>query len=65
MTPTTDNNAEKTKLTTGQVAPDRRFPPLCIADKGKVRIGGQGPLFRPSIADAGKVRLGGQGPVFR
>lgn len=37
-----------------------------IADAGKVRLGGQGPVFRPAaIADAGKVRLGGQGPVFR
>ena len=42
-----------------------RFPPISIRDNGKVHIGGQGPLFRPSIADAGKVRLGGQGPLFR
>ncbi|MBV8912404.1 MAG: hypothetical protein JOZ05_05090 [Acetobacteraceae bacterium] len=50
-------------LQTGQV---RRFPPLPIADNGKVRLGGQGPLFRPAIiADAGKVRIGGQGPIFR
>ncbi|HYZ64000.1 MAG TPA: hypothetical protein VE650_16250 [Acetobacteraceae bacterium] len=45
-------------------APDRRFPPLAIADRGKVRLGGQGPCFR-AIADAGKVRVGGQGPIFR
>lgn len=45
---------------------DRRFPPMSVVDTGKVRIGGQGPIFRPaSIADAGKVRLGGQGPIFR
>jgi hypothetical protein len=44
----------------------RRFPPLPIADAGKVRLGGQGPVFRvAAIADSGKVRLGGQGPVFR
>ena len=65
MAPTIDNNATETELTTVQVASDRRFPPVQIVDNGKVRIGGQGPLFRPSIADAGKVRLGGQGPIFR
>jgi hypothetical protein len=44
----------------------RQFPPLCIADNGKVRIGGQGPIFRAAaIFDAGKVRIGGQGPIFR
>jgi hypothetical protein len=44
----------------------RRFPPLRIADSGKVRVGGQGPCFRPaSIVDKGKVRVGGQGPIFR
>jgi len=48
-----------------QVAPERRFPPLSIADNRKVRVGGQGPIFRRPIADAGKVRLGGQGPIFR
>ena len=65
MTPTVDNNAPNTELATVQVSPDRRSPPIQIVDNGKVRIGGQGPLFRPSIADAGKVRLGGQGPIFR
>ncbi len=40
--------------------------PSCVADHGKVRIGGQGPVFRAAkINDAGKVRLGGQGPLFR
>ncbi|GAC1343503.1 MAG: hypothetical protein NVSMB18_19450 [Acetobacteraceae bacterium] len=24
----------------------RRLPPLAIADNGKVRLGGQGPIFR-------------------
>jgi hypothetical protein len=44
----------------------RRLPPLVIADHGKVRLGGQGPIFRnPAISDDGKVRLGGQGPIFR
>ncbi len=44
----------------------RRFPPLRIADRGKVRLGAQGPCFRrAAIADAGKVRLGAQGPIFR
>lgn len=43
-----------------------RLPPLVIADGGKVRLGGQGPCFRPaSISDSGKVRIGGQGPLFR
>lgn len=47
----------------GQV---RRLPPLPAAEPGKVRLGGQGPIFRkPAIADAGRVRLGGQGPIFR
>ena len=33
---------------------------------GKVRVGGQGPIFRkPGISDSGKVRVGGQGPIFR
>ena len=37
-----------------------------IADKGKVQLGGQGPVFRASqIADKAKVRLGGQSPNFR
>ena len=32
----------------------------------RVRLGGQGPIFRsPAVADSGKVRLGGQGPIFR
>lgn len=65
MAPTFDNSAAKTELMTVQVVPDRRFPPLSIVDNGKVRIGAQGPLFRPSIADAGKVQLGAQGPIFR
>ena len=43
---------------------ERRFPPLRVADAGKVRLGAQGPAFRP-IADAGEVRLGAQGPCFR
>ncbi len=44
----------------------RRLPPLPITDAGKVRLGGQGPIFRTAaIADAGRVRLGGQGPIFR
>lgn len=44
----------------------RRFPPLRIADSGKVRLGAQGPLFgKSAIADNGKVRLGAQGPLFR
>ncbi len=43
-----------------------RFSSMTIADAGKVRLGGQGPVFRPAlIADAGKVRLDGQGPIFR
>ena len=47
-------------------AQSRQFPPLCIADNGKVRIGGQGPIFRAAaIFDSGKVRIGGQGPIFR
>ena len=37
---------------------------VAVLDAGKVRLGGQGPVFKP-VADAGKVRLGGQGPVFR
>ena len=42
-----------------------KFPP-CVADSGKVRMGGQGPVFRAAdIKDMGKVRLGGQGPLFR
>ena len=44
----------------------RRFPPLPISDSGKVRLGGQGPIFRiAATADSGKVRVGGQGPIFR
>jgi hypothetical protein len=44
----------------------RQFPPLCTADNGKVRVGGQGPIFRAgAIFDAGRVRVGGQGPIFR
>ncbi len=40
--------------------------PTPIVDAGKVRLGGQGPVFRlASIRDSGAVRLGGQGPVFR
>ncbi len=47
-----------------------RLPALAncasIKDAGKVRLGGQGPVFRSAtIADAGKVRLGGQSPAFR
>ena len=40
------------------------FTVVAILDAGKVRLGGQGPVFKP-VADAGKVRLGGQGPLFR
>ena len=37
-----------------------------INDKGKVQLGGFGPVFRaPSVADKGKVQLGGFGPIFR
>lgn len=43
----------------------RRFPPLPVSDSGKVRLGGQGPIFRSAVSDSGKVRLGGQGPIFR
>lgn len=43
-----------------------RLPSDAIKDEGKVRLGGQGPVFRKaSIEDQGKVRLGGQGPIFR
>lgn len=43
-----------------------RLPSDSIKDEEKVRLGGQGPVFRKSsIEDQGKVRLGGQGPIFR
>ena len=49
-----------------QSRPPLSLPPIHLADNGKVRLGGQGPVFRtPDIKDIGKVRLGGQGPVFR
>ncbi len=42
------------------------FPPMVIADAGKVQLGGQSPMFLlpDLIADAGLVRLGGQSPIF-
>ena len=45
------------------------FPPVPVADEGRVRLGGQAPMFLPSdIADAGdaacNVALGGQAPMF-
>lgn len=61
MTSTANTESSQTQTT-----PNRRFPPLRIADTGKVRLGGQGPIFRqPAIKDTGKVRVGGQGPIFR
>ena len=51
---------------TSAIPQARRFPPLRVADSGKVRLGAQGPCFRrSSTADAGKVGLGAQGPIFR
>ncbi len=40
---------------------------VSVSDAGKVKLGGQGPIFRKptEISDSGKVRLGGQGPIFR
>ncbi len=42
------------------------FPPMLIADAGKVQLGGQSPMFLAPdlITDAGLVRLGGQSPIF-
>ncbi len=41
------------------------FPPLPVADEGRIRLGGQAPMLPPnSIADAGDIRLGGQAPMF-
>lgn len=43
-----------------------RLPSADLVDKEKVRLGGQGPVFRTSsIVDKAKVRLGGQSPIFR
>ncbi len=43
------------------------FPPMLIADAGKVQLGGQSPMFLVPdlVADAGLVRLGGQSPIFK
>ncbi len=57
-------HTEKSQETAFFASNERRFPSLRIADSGKVRLGAQGPVFRPTT-DAGKVRLGAQGPVFR
>ncbi len=46
-------------------APALAFPPLPVADDGRVRLGGQAPMFQLSdVADDGDVRLGGQAPMF-
>lgn len=43
-----------------------RLPSEKFVDKEKVRLGGQGPVFRmSSVVDKGKVKLGGQSPIFR
>ncbi len=40
-------------------------PSASVADEGRVRLGGQAPMFLPeTIADKGRVRLGGQAPMF-
>jgi hypothetical protein len=57
--------ATETSPAEGRPVPVRRFPPLPIADSGKVRLGAQGPCFRAAIADSGRVRLGAQAPLFR
>lgn len=42
---------------------------VSVSDTGKVKLGGQGPIFRKpteiNVSDSGNVRLGGQGPIFR
>ena len=40
------------------------FPPLPVLDNGRVRLGGQAPLFQPASIDNGQVHLGGQAPLF-
>jgi hypothetical protein len=47
-----------------------RLLPACVADFGKVRLGGESPSFGPvrlasaTTLDGGKVRLGGESPSF-
>lgn len=45
--------------------PPLAYPPLPIADDGRVRLGGQAPMFpaRAALNDS-QVRLGGQAPMF-
>jgi hypothetical protein len=59
-------NDDSTPSNPAQPRPAFRLPPIRLADNGKVRLGGQGPVFRAdAIKDTGKVRLGAQGPTFR
>ena len=59
-------NAGSNPSVPAQRGPAFRVPPIRLADNGKVRLGGQGPVFRADATkDTGKVRLGGQGPIFR
>ena len=59
-------NDDSTSSITAKPRQAFRLPPIRLTDNGKVRLGGQGPIFRAAaIKDTGKVRLGGQGPIFR
>lgn len=59
-------SVENAPAVSTQSRPALRLPPIHLTDNGKVRLGGQGPVFRTAaIKDTGKVQLGGQGPIFR
>ncbi len=60
----TDDIRHSAKAQTTAATPVPSFPPLPVVDNGRVRLGGQAPLFQAAIADNGQIRIGGQAPLF-
>lgn len=52
------------ETSTKAVNPVLAFPPLPVVDNGRVRLGGQAPLFQPATTKNDLLHIGGQAPLF-